>query len=121
VCDGLFAAPQNGQPTTPPQPHPDETAKSALQKDEYPTDDELIAYIDERLRAQAEGGISLADSLDFLNRFLLRFEEEMWQVGLTKALRYIQNKEIVLQDAIKALGYDELTPKKDPRLRTPTR
>jgi hypothetical protein len=26
---------------------------------------------------------------------------------------------IVLQNAIKDLGYDELTPEKDPRLRTP--
>ena len=119
VGEGLFASPQDAQPTPTPQPHPDAHAKSIPNKDEYPTDDELIDYINGRLRAQAEGGITLDGSLDFLNRFLLRFEEEMWQLGLTKSLRYIQNWVIVLQNAITALGYDELTPEKDPRLRTP--
>jgi hypothetical protein len=120
VGEGLFASPQDAQTApTSAQPHPDAHAKSIPNKDEYPTDDELIDYINGRLRAQAEGGITLEGSLDFLNRFLLRFEEEMWQLGLTKSLRYIQNWVIVLQNAITALGYDELTPERDPRLRTP--
>jgi hypothetical protein len=119
VSDGLFAPPQNAQPTPTPQPPSGGNTKNTSQDDEYPTDDEMIAYINRRLREQAEGGITLEGSLDFLNRFLLRFEEEMWQVGLIKSLRYIQNLEIVLQNAIKDLGYDELTPEKDPRLRTP--
>jgi hypothetical protein len=119
VSDGLFAPPQDAQPTPTPTPPTDGNTKNTGQDDEYPTDDEMIAYINRRLREQAEGGITLEGSLDFLNRFLLRFEEEMWQVGLIKSLRYIQNLEIVLQNAIKDLGYDELTPEKDPRLRTP--
>jgi hypothetical protein len=119
VSDGLFAPPQDAQPTPTPTPPTDGNTKNTGQDDEYPTDDEMIAYINRRLREQAEGGITLEGSLDFLNRFLLRFEEEMWQVGLIKSLRYIQNWVIVLQNAIKDLGYDELTPEKDPRLRTP--
>jgi len=121
VTDGLFAPPQNAQPTPTPQPPSGGNTENTSQDDEYPTDDELIAHINERLREQAEGGVSLEGSLDFLNRFLLRFEEEMWQLKRVKSLRYIQNWEIVLQNAIKDLGYDELTPEKDPRLRTPAR
>jgi len=127
VSDGLFALLHEAQSTpapTPaptPQPNTDGNGKNTAQDDEYPTDTKLIAYIDERLRVQAERGLSLEGSLDFLNRFLLRFEEEMWQLKRVKALRYIQNWVIVLQNAIKALGYDELTPEKDPRLRTPAR
>jgi hypothetical protein len=119
VSDGLFSPTQNTQPPATAQPPTGGNAQNTDPKEEYPTDAELIAYINERLRAQAEGGITLAESLDYLNRFLLKFEEEMWQVGLTKSLRYIQNKIIDLQNAIKALGYDELTPERDPRLRTP--
>jgi hypothetical protein len=119
VSDGLFAPPQDAQPTPTPQPPSGGNTENTSQDEEYPTDDEMIAYINRRLREQAEGGITLEGSLDFLNRFLLRFEEEMWQVGLIKSLRYIQNWVIVLQNAIKDLGYDELTPEKDPRLRTP--
>jgi hypothetical protein len=121
VSDGLFASPQNAQPTPTPAPPTGDTTENTSQDDEYPTDDELIADLDERLRAQAEGGITLEGSLDFLNRFLLRFEEEMWQVGRIRSLRYIQNRVIELQNAIKALGYDEPTPENDPRLRPPTR
>jgi hypothetical protein len=121
VSDGLFAPPQNAQPTPTPQPSSGGNTENTSQDDEYPTDDEMIAYINRRLREQAEGGITLEGSLDFLNRFLLRFEEEMWQLKRVKSLRYIQNLEIVLQNAIKDLGYDELTPEKDPRLRTPAR
>jgi hypothetical protein len=127
VSDGLFALLQEAQSTpapTPaltPQPNTDGNGKNTAQDDEYPTDAKLIAYIDERLREQAEGGLPLEGSLDFLNRFLLRFEEEMWQLKRVKSLRYIQNWVIVLQNAIKDLGYDELTPEKDPRLRTPAR
>jgi len=121
VTDGLFAPPQNAQPTPTPQLPSGGNPENTGQDDEYPTDDELIAHINERLREQAEGGVTLEGSLDFLNRFLLRFEEEMWQLKRVKSLRYIQNWEIVLQNAIKDLGYDELTPEKDPRLRTPAR
>ena len=121
VSDGLFAHPQNAEPTPTPQPPTGGNTENTSQDDEYPTDDELIAYIDERLREQSEGGVTLEGSLDFLNRFLLRFEEEMWQLKRVKSLRYIQNWVIVLQNAIKDLGYDELTPEKDPRLRTPAR
>jgi len=116
VSGGLFAPPQDAQPTPTPTPPTDGNTENTGQDDEYPTDDELIAYIDERLRAQAEGGITLEGSLDFLNRFLLRFEEEMWQLKRIKSLRHIQNWLIVLQNAIKDLGYDDLTPDKDPRL-----
>jgi len=119
VSEGLFAPPQDAQPTPTPQPPTSDTTENTSQDDEYPTDDELIAYINRRLREQAEGGITLEGSLDFINRFLLRFEEEMWQVGLIKSLRYIQNWVIVLQNAINALGYDKLTPERDPRLRIP--
>jgi hypothetical protein len=119
VSDGLFAPPQDAQPTPTPAPPTGDTTENTSQEDEYPTDDEMIDYINGRLREQAEGGITLEGSLDFLNRFLLRFEEEMWKVGLIKSLRYIQNWVIVLQNAIKDLGYDELTPERDPRLRTP--
>jgi hypothetical protein len=119
VGEGLFASPQDAQPTPTPQPPTGDNTENTSQDDKPPTDDEVIDYINRRLRAQAEGGITLDGSLDFLNRFLLRFEEEMWQVGLIKSLRYIQNWVIVLQNAIKALGYDELTPERDPRLRTP--
>jgi hypothetical protein len=121
VSDGLFAPPQNAQPTPTPQPPSGGNTENTGQNDEYPTDDELIAHIDERLREQAEGGLPLEGSLDFLNRFLLRFEEEMWQLKRVKSLGYIQNRVIQLQNAIKDLGYDELTPEKDPRLRTPAR
>jgi hypothetical protein len=121
ASDGLFAPPQDAQPTPAPQPPSGGNTENTSQDDEYPTDDEMIAYINRRLREQAEGGITLEGSLDFLNRFLLRFEEEMWQVGLIKSLRYIQNWVIVLQNAIKDLGYDELTTQNDPRLRTPAR
>jgi hypothetical protein len=118
VSEGLFAFPQETHTApTSAEPHSNTHAKSAVQKYEYPTDAELIEEIDKRLREQAEGGVTLEDSIDFLNRFLLRFEEEMWQVGLTKSLRYIQNRVIDLQNAINALGYDELTSEKDPRLR----
>jgi hypothetical protein len=117
--DGLFAPTQNAQPTPTPTPPTGGNTENTGQDDEYPTDDEMIAYINKRLREQAEGGITLEGSLDFLNRFLLRFEEERWQLGLKKSLRYIQNWIILLQNAIKDLGYDELTPEKDPRLRAP--
>jgi len=116
VSAGLFAPPQNAQPTPTPQPPSGGNTENTSQDDEDPTDDEMIAYINRRLREQAEGGITLEGSLDFLNRFLLRFEEEMWQLGLKKSLRHIQNRVIDLQNAIKAMGYDELTPEKDPRL-----
>ena len=122
VSDGLFAPPQDVQPMpapTPaptPQPNTDGNGKNTAQDDEYPTDAKLIAYIDERLREQADGGLTLDGSLDFLNRFLLRFEEEMWQMKRIKSLRHIQNRVIDLQNAIKDLEYDELTPEKDPRL-----
>ena len=123
VSDGLFAPPQDAQPMlapTPaatPQPNTDGNGQNTAQDDEYPTDAKLIEYIDERLREQAEAGVTLEGSLDFLNRFLLRFEEEMWQLKRIKSLRYIQNWVIVLQNAIKAFGYDEPTPENDPRLR----
>jgi hypothetical protein len=116
VSGGLFAPPQDAQPTPTPIPPTDGNTENTGQDDEDPTDDEMIAYINRRLRAQAEGGITLEGSLDFLNRFLLRFEEEMWQLKRIKSLRHIQNWLIVLQNAIKDLGYDELTPDKDPRL-----
>jgi hypothetical protein len=121
VSDGLFAPPQNTQlqPTAPPPT--DGNSNPTAPKEDYPTDEELIAYIDKRLRAQAEGGITLEESLDFLNRFLLQFEEEMWQVGLKKSYWYIQKRVIDLQNAIEALGYGELAPDKDPRLCPPTR
>jgi hypothetical protein len=118
---GLFAPPQNAQPTPTSQPPTGGNTENTSQDEEYPTDDELIAYIDKRLREQAEGGGTLGGSLDFIDRFLLRFEEEMWQLKRIKSLRYIQNWVIDLQNAIKDLGYDELTPEKDPRLRTPAR
>jgi hypothetical protein len=121
VSDGLFTPPQNAQPTLTPQPPTGAPTENTSQDDEYPTDDEMIAYINRRLREQAEGGITLEGSLDFLNRFLLRFEEEMWQLKRVKSLRHIQNWVIELQNAIKDLGYDELTLEKDPRLRTPAR
>jgi hypothetical protein len=117
VSEGLFAPPQDAQPTPTPTPPTDGNTENTSQDDEYPTDDEMIAYINKRLREQAEGGITLEGSLDFLNRFLLRFEEEMWQLRRIKSLRCIQNKVIELQNAIKDLGYDELTPENDPRLR----
>jgi hypothetical protein len=89
------------------------------QKDEYPNDDEIIEFIEERLRKQATHRLPLETSIDWLRGFLLLHELKMWELGLKRSYFHIVNREIELQDAINALGYDELTPEKDPRLRRP--
>jgi hypothetical protein len=116
---GLFTAPQNGQPTTPPQPQPSAPPKNTAQDDEYPNDDELIEYIEERLKLHGQHQLSLETSIEWLRGFLLLHEGKMWELGLKKSYHHIVNREIELQNAIKALGYDELTPENDPRLGTP--
>jgi hypothetical protein len=116
---GLFTAPQNGQPTTPSQPQPSAPPQNTAQDDEYPNDDELIEYIEERLKLHGQHQLSLETSIEWLRGFLLLHEGKMWGLGLKKSYHHIVNREIELQNAIKALGYDKLTPEKDPRLRMP--
>ena len=118
VCDGLFALSQDAQiPPPTAQMYP----TGSGQEDEYPNDDEIIEFIEDRLRKQAEHGLPLGASLDWLRGFLLLHELKMWELGLKKSYFHIVNRESELQNAIKDLGYDELTPEKDPRLRTPAR
>jgi hypothetical protein len=118
VCDGLFALSQDAQiPPPTAQMYP----TGSGQEDEYPNDDEIIEFIEDRLRKQAEHGLPLGASLDWLRGFLLLHELKMWEIGLKKSYFHIVNRESELQNAIKDLGYDELTPEKDPRLRTPAR
>jgi hypothetical protein len=117
ISDGLFAPPQNAQskPTPSTTANPQKTA----QDDEYPNDDEVIEFIEEQLKLHAEHNLSLQTSLDWLRGFLMLHELKMWEFGLKRSYFHIVNREIEIQDAINALGYDELTPERDPRLRAP--
>jgi hypothetical protein len=117
VSDGLFTLSQDAQIPPTAQMYP----TGSGQEDEYPNDDEIIEFIEDWLRKQAEHGLPLGASLDWLRGFLLLHELKMWELGLKKSYFHIVNRESELQNAIKALGYDELTPEKDPRLRTPAR
>jgi hypothetical protein len=117
VSEGLFAPAQDTQSTTTPQSPPAAHAHNTDQDDGYPSDDEIIEYIEERLKLHAQHQLPLETSLDWLRRFLLQHELKMWEVGLKKAYFHIVNREVELQNTMEKLGYEELTSENDPRLR----
>jgi len=115
VSEGLFVPPQDTKPTTVSQSPSEVSLKNTTQDEEYPNDLEIIEYIDEQLKAQAERRLPLETSLEWLRGFMLLHELKIWELGLKKAYFYIVYREVELQKAIDALRYDELTPEKDPR------
>jgi hypothetical protein len=110
MIDGLFAPTQDAKTA-----HTQNTAKD----DEYPNDDEIIELIEARLKLHGQHLLPLQTSIDWLRGFLTLHETKMWKLGLKRSYFYVVNREIELQNTLKNLGYDELTPDKDPRLRTP--
>ena len=116
VSDGLFA-PSQPPPSPATQPHASDSTPDTPQNDEYPNDDEIIEFIEERLKLHAEHQLPLETTLEWLRGFLLMHELKMWKLGLKKAYFHIVHGEIELQDTIKELGYRKLISEKDPKLR----
>jgi hypothetical protein len=117
VNEGLFAPPQAVQSVTTSQTSFVALNQNTVQDDNNLNDDEIIEHIEERLKLHAQHQLPLETSLDWLRRFLLQYELEMWELGLKRAYFHIVHREIDLQNAIERLGYNALTSENDPRLR----